>query len=342
LARFSPTSGALFTKTNKILPKQLIFLSLSVRNTGMSKESTKTTPIFVEGLINIESSLKISGFPLEYYPIDYPFFGIQTNVSGNGINIAKALKTLGSQVRPCGLIAQDQAGRMILQDLEAQGLVTDFILPRLQATPETIVLYDTKGRRQIHNDLKDIQDALYPEELVTKALGEADLAILGNMNFARPFLKAAKALGKTIATDVHVLADIHDPYNEDFLAAADILFLSHDNISGDLKDFIRRLTDTYPLQTLVMGLGAEGALLYQRDHDSIQAFPAIYTRKVENTVGAGDALFSAFCHFTNQGQSPEAALSKAMVFASYKVGESGAARGFLREAELLEWAKQRV
>jgi sugar/nucleoside kinase (ribokinase family) len=162
------------------------------------------------------------------------------------------------------------------------------------------------------------------------------------MNFARPFLKAAKALGKTIATDVHVLADIHDPYNEDFLAAADILFLSHENISGDLKDFIRRLTDTYPLGTLVMGLGAEGALLYQRDHDSIQAFPAIYTRKVENTVGAGDALFSAFCHFTNQGQRPEAALSKAMVFASYKVGESGAARGFLREAELLEWAKQRV
>jgi hypothetical protein len=107
LARFSPTSGALFTKTNKILPKQLIFLSLSVRNTGMSKESTKTTPIFVEGLINVESSLKISGFPLEYYPIDYPFFGIQTNVSGNGINIAKALQDPGLlRYCPCGLIAR--------------------------------------------------------------------------------------------------------------------------------------------------------------------------------------------------------------------------------------------
>lgn len=30
--------------------------------------------VFVSGLVNIESTLKIEGFPLPYYPIDYPFF----------------------------------------------------------------------------------------------------------------------------------------------------------------------------------------------------------------------------------------------------------------------------
>ena len=50
---------------------------------------------FVAGLINLETTLAIDGFPLAYFPARYPFFGIQTTVSGVGYNLAKALHTPG-------------------------------------------------------------------------------------------------------------------------------------------------------------------------------------------------------------------------------------------------------
>jgi sugar/nucleoside kinase (ribokinase family) len=53
-----------------------------------------------------------------------------------------------------------------------------------------------------------------------------------------------------------------------------------------------------------------------------------------NTAGAGDALFSCFLHFYLDGDEPILALRKATVFAAYKIGESGASRGFLPEDQL--------
>lgn len=62
---------------------------------------------------------------------------------------------------------------------------------------------------------------------------------------------------------------------------------------------------------------------------------AVTTREVVNTVGAGDSLFSAFVHFYAKGKTPKEALALATVFASWKIGESGGAKGFLSEEELL-------
>lgn len=52
--------------------------------------------ILVCGHTNLETTLAVDGFPLEYVPVRYPFFGIQTAVAGVGYNIAQALSALGS------------------------------------------------------------------------------------------------------------------------------------------------------------------------------------------------------------------------------------------------------
>ena len=54
----------------------------------------KTNKIFVSGLMNIETTVKIKSFPINYFPIDYPFFGVNSSVSGVGVNVGKALKNL--------------------------------------------------------------------------------------------------------------------------------------------------------------------------------------------------------------------------------------------------------
>ena len=55
-----------------------------------------------------------------------------------------------------------------------------------------------------------------------------------------------------------------------------------------------------------------------------------------NTVGAGDALFSAFNHYYAKGSAPVEALQRAQIFASAKIGISGASKGFIAEDRVEE------
>jgi ribokinase len=65
--------------------------------------------------------------------------------------------------------------------------------------------------------LKDLQETEYSDKKFAKASENGDISILCNINFSRKFLKSEKDKGKLIATDVHVLSDINDSYNRDFL-----------------------------------------------------------------------------------------------------------------------------
>ena len=53
-------------------------------------------PILVSGLINIETTVGVDGFPIDYSPVRYPFFGVRSTVSGVGLNVSKALTTSGN------------------------------------------------------------------------------------------------------------------------------------------------------------------------------------------------------------------------------------------------------
>ncbi|MEJ5187785.1 MAG: hypothetical protein WHT84_01085 [Breznakiellaceae bacterium] len=47
--------------------------------------------VLVSGLVNIETTLQIDAFPLEYEPVRYPFWGIQSTVL-KGFSAQEALK----------------------------------------------------------------------------------------------------------------------------------------------------------------------------------------------------------------------------------------------------------
>jgi ribokinase len=78
--------------------------------------------ILVSGLINLETTLKVEGFPLPYAPVRYPFLGVRSTVSGVGYNLAKALHTLGDEVVFCSLIGADGVGKWVLAELESLGI----------------------------------------------------------------------------------------------------------------------------------------------------------------------------------------------------------------------------
>ena len=292
---------------------------------------------FVAGLINLETTLAVDGFPLPYFPVRYPFFGIQTTVSGVGYNITKALSTLGNQVDFASLIGTDDNGDLVRKALKADGIGDDLILSTQDETAQSVIIYDPQGKRQIHTDLKDIQDTAFPLSRAEEALSQADLAVICNINFARPLLQAAKDAGKWVATDVHALSSLDDDYNRDYLEAADILFLSDEALTDPPETVIRRIFKRFAPKIVVIGLGAEGALLGVRRDGFVGRFPAVRTREVVNTIGAGDALFSAFLDRFLRTQDPYQAIRQASIFASYKIGEKGAAQGFLTGEALDSW-----
>jgi ribokinase len=124
------------------------------------------------------------------------------------------------------------------------------------------------------------------------------------------------------------------------MAAADILFLSDERLWAPPQDCARELLGRYRMRAAILGRGADGALLAERDRAPL-FLPAASTRPVVNTVGAGDALLSSFTHHWLRGMAMEDALRRAIVFASWKIGEKGAAAGFLDEAGLDALCRER-
>lgn len=295
--------------------------------------------IFVSGLVNLETTMKVKEFPIPYFPIDYPFFGIKTAVAGVGVNVAKALHILGDEVALASLIGTDAEGKRIVEQLDKDHIDHLKLIPSLKETPVTVALYDETGKREIYCDLKDAQDQTIQASDIAKQLDESDLAVLCNINFNRPLLALAKEKGKTVATDVHVLSSIEDDYNGDFMEAADILFLSDEQLPCEVDAFVQQLADRYPAQIIVVGMGQKGAYLYERATESGELYPCVQLGKVVNTIGAGDALFSAFLHFYSKGESAKDALYAAQIFAAKKIQSNGAAIGFPTEAEVEEIRK---
>lgn len=298
------------------------------------REDTLMACVLVAGLINIETTLRVSHFPIDYAPVRFPFFGINSTVSGVGYNVTRALATLGDDVTLLALTGQDTGDALTRDALACHGIAADHVLTCIKHTPQSVILYDPSGQRAIFTDLKDIQEQTYPVGRFQQALAQADLAVLCNINFTRPLLPLAKAAGVPIATDVHAISDIHDPYNRDYMQHADILFQSHERLPCAPEAWVRQLWQHYDAPIVVIGLGGEGALLGVRADDAIERVQALHIRPVVSTIGAGDALFSAFIHHYTATADPYLALRKAVVFAAYKIGEAGAADGFLNAADL--------
>ncbi|MBQ5673569.1 MAG: carbohydrate kinase family protein, partial [Lachnospiraceae bacterium] len=256
-------------------------------------------------------------------------------------NLAKALKTLGDDVRFVSMMGDDFSAKYIREELANIDVSTEYVKSILKATPSSAVLYDDTGKRQIYCDLKDVQEQTL--ECGKELYEDCDIVIACNTNFNRDLLRKAKADKKIIVTDVHVLGDVQDDYNRDFMQYANILFLSDENIKGDEKTFIMSLENTYGNDIIILGRGDKGALMYVKSEARFYELPTVTVGNVVNTVGAGDALCSSFVHYYAKGFKADEALMRAQIFASYKIGFDGASVGFATEVKVEElWKNKKL
>jgi ribokinase len=287
--------------------------------------------ILVAGLVNIETTVPVEDFPLPYRSTRFPD-GIRTVVSGVGWNVASALHALGSDVALFAFCGDDAPGRIVAETVAASG-VEATLLPSAR-TPQTVVLLEEGGRRSISSDLAGVAECRVPPGIFEGAIAGCDLAVLANVDWTRSLLRPTRALGIPIATDLHDMASLDNPYDTDYLETADVVFLSDERLPIPPAEAIDALGGRYGTEVIVVGLGESGALLGLGDRPPLHV-PGLRLRAVRSTTGAGDALFAAFCHFRfSREWSPQRSLEAAVAFSSWKVGAVGGSEGFLDEAAL--------
>lgn len=290
--------------------------------------------ILVLGNINIETTVAVDHFPIDYSPVRYLRGGIQQSVSAVGYNVARALSTLGNDVRLLSIVGRDVAAQQIRLSLRAEGISDEHVLGLVEETAQSVVFYDAQGNRQIHTDLKDVLEQSYPADVFTAAARGCDLLVLTNISYSKSLLPIAKASGKPIVTDVQSITHLDDTYNQPFMESADILFLSGERLSESPEACIRSLQAKFKLYIVVVGLGAKGAVLGVRADDKMRRFAAVPNKNVISTGGAGDALCAAFVHSYLQSGDPYTSVEKAMIFASHKIGFASSSEGFLNDETL--------
>ena len=104
-------------------------------------------------------------------------------------------------------------------------------------------------------------------------------------------------------------------------------------------EFLKAMYEMYAAKVIVLGRGVKGALMYLGAQNEFVELPSVKTNAVVNTVGAGDALFSAFVHFYAKGLEAAECLKRAQIFASLKIAYNGASLGFASEEEIERWYK---
>ncbi len=295
--------------------------------------------IVIAGITQIESIVKVKEIPVAYAPFTPAPDTIFTAPGGDAYNMSLAMSWLGDKVEFMTVVGRDQNMGIFNPPNREVTLSTSYVLPIMKATPMEILLFDRMRKQQVFEDLKDIRDAEYDMNLARPLVEDADLVVLSNANFCRPFIKLAKDNGKKLAVKIHHFDYEKEIYNEDFLNAADILYFSDNTIDTDPFDFVDEMVGKYHPEIIVLGQGEKGQILYDRGRDMKVHYNPVTAGQVVNTAGAGNATFACFLHYYLKNQDSVEAVKKSLMFAANKIGYIGTSNGFMTEEQLAQWEK---
>lgn len=294
----------------------------------------------VAGFVQFETIVKVDKLPLPYKQFESIPETINTDIGGAGFNQAMALRWLGNEVDFMSMVARNLSKRQIDAYLKRNevDLSTDYVLPMLDGMPTSVILY-CNGEKQTFEDVKDIRHVEYDFELLESHIQDKDMVVMSNCNFCRPIIGLAQKYNKPIALNVRSMRADKIAPKEDFMKAADILYISDDDIECDPYDIVNDCRNKYDPKILIMGLGNKGVILYTKEDNSVLEYKPVKTNEIVNTVGAGNALFSAFIHYYAKTKNAKESIKNALLFASYKIGFVGTSNGFMTEQQIEQWKR---
>ncbi len=299
--------------------------------------------VIVVGSVNIDLVVAVARLPRPGETVIGGRF--ERHHGGKSGNQAVAAARLGATTAFVGAVGGDAFGEEARLALQAEGIdIEGLATIATEATGVALILVDAGGENSIAVagganealravDVRAALESLSPRpgdvllvghEIPTPSTHEA--LRLGRHAGATTILNPAPADGLDPAT--LALADILTPNRGELGTLAGETAV---DVAGPADRVARTLLDRHSLRAILVSLGAEGAVLVERERSTI--LPALTVRVVDS-VGAGDTLNGALAASLAAGLPLADAARRAVRAASLAVTRAGAREGMPTAAEL--------
>lgn len=270
------------------------------------------------------------------------------SAGGKGINVARALKSLGAPVVCTGL-AGGRTGTLFVEELTNEGILNDFVRIREESRTSIAVLDPTSNAYTEINEwgpeVSDEELDILREKLAYLAQGAEFVVLAGSLprgvdpgfygelvrELGRAQLLAVvDTEGEALRLAVEAEPYLVSPNQQEAEALVGHEFVDDEDLAAALDE----IADLGPRNVLItLDTGCYGLLREDRNESRVKAAAP----RVEpiSTVGAGDTLLAGFLAARLSGRPFEDAVRSAVATGAASVLEAGAGQFDPREASRL-------
>jgi ribokinase len=309
------------------------------------------TQLLVVGSLNMDQVVQVPHIPV----VGETLLGagsLRLVAGGKGANQAVAMARVGGKVMMAGRVGDDPFGMQLVQALSSDAIDTSLIVRDPEETSGTAFIFSVPdGDNAIVVSPGANARVGKDEEQMTRilaALEQASALILQleiPLETVQQVIEHAHMLGVPVTLNLAPAQQLP----RETLRRLSVLIVNEGEaalLSGQSAESIKSVEDAervatllhdYGIPTIVITLGARGALLVTSDqtgqrHSIHQAAPVV---KVVDTTAAGDCFVGALTVALTEGQKPEEALRFAVYASALKVTRFGAQSGLPTREEVL-------
>lgn len=278
-------------------------------------------PVVVAGGFGIDTNVYARG---ERVGAEVTFADVVDAPGQAGCYSARAFAALGVVTRAIAALGADPAAAPIRADLVARGVSLTELRDPL-GTHRSVNVVASDGTRRNYFDARGAALVAVDTGACRGALRGARILHCHLDDWCRHLLPLARDEGLIVSCDLQDATHVDDSYRADFVAAADVLFISAANLA-DPRAVALDLAGRRTGRIAIVGAGADGCLV-ATGRSVIAAPPALLPDPVIDTNGAGDTLAATFlaCHLL-EGLTIEAAVFRAQLAARWICTQRGDAK----------------
>jgi len=240
-----------------------------------------------------------------------------TMPGGKGVNIARALKTLGQPVLATGF-AGGSTGTRIVDELTRESILSDFVRLREESRTNTAVIDPTNGQQTEINErgptVSQREAELFRDKLLYLAQGASICVFAGSLpggvepGLYGELIREVARLGVVTVVDTDGDPMRHAVRAEPTVVSPNVLE-AEELVGHEFNDDEDRLLAVREM----LGLGASEAIMTVADGCFAQVLedgvPGLYRVRLEplepvSTVGSGDAFLAGYVAARRSGEAP--------------------------------------